>query len=54
MKTAYRDLEYAEELSFKKNKTSILNNVFQLFLNLAVIYIGSQIYVYILRSLEGH
>ena len=54
MKTAYIDLACAEELSFKKDKSSILNNVFQLFLNLAVIYIGSQIYVDIWRSLTGH
>ena len=54
MKTAYRDLEYVEELSFKKNKSSILMNVFQLFLNLAVIYVGSQIYIDVWRSLTGH
>jgi hypothetical protein len=54
MKTAYRDLEYVEELLFKKNKSSILKNVFQLLLNLAVIYVGSQIYIDVWRSLTGH
>ena len=54
MKTAYRDLEYAEKLSFKKDKPSILKNVFQLLLNLVVIYIGSQIYIDVWRSLTGH
>jgi|APGre2960657505_1045072.scaffolds.fasta_scaffold73471_3 hypothetical protein len=54
MKTAYRDLEYLEKLSFKKDKPGILKNVFQLFLNLAILYIGSKIYINILRSLTGH
>ena len=54
MKTAYKSLEYAEDLSFKKNKSSVLNNVFQLLLNLAVIYLGSKIYVDVWRSLTGH
>jgi hypothetical protein len=54
MKTAYKNLEYIEKVSFKKNKPSILKNVFQLLLNLAVIYIGSQIYIDIWRSLTGH
>ena len=54
METAYKDLEYVKELPFKKDKSSILTNVFQLFLNLAVIYIGSQIYIDVWRSLTGH
>ena len=54
MKTSYKNLEYIEKLSFKKNKSSILKNVFQLFLNLVVIYIGSQVYIDIWRSLTGH
>jgi len=54
MKTAYRNLEYVEELSFKKDKSGILKNVFQLSLNLAVIYVGSQIYINVWRSLTGH
>jgi len=53
MKTAYRDLKYIEDLSFKK-KSGILKNVLQLLLNLAVIYVGSKIYVDIWRSLTGH
>ena len=54
MKTAYKKLEYTEELSFKKDKSGILKNVLQLLLNLAVIYIGSQVYIEIWRSLTGH
>ena len=54
MKTAYKNLKYIEELSPKKDKHSTLKNVFQLLLNLAVIYIGSQIYIDIWRSLTGH
>jgi hypothetical protein len=54
MKTAYSNLEYVEELSFKKDKPGILKNIFQLLLNLAVIYLGSKIYVDIWRSLTGH
>lgn len=54
MKTAYRSLEYAEDLSFKKNKSSVLNKVFELLLNIVVIYLGSKIYVDIWRSLTGH
>ena len=54
MKTAYRKLEYTKELSFKRDKPSILKNFLQLLLNLAVIYIGSQVYIEIWRSLTGH
>jgi hypothetical protein len=54
MKTAYKNLEYIEELSFKKDKPSTLKNVFQLLLNLAVLYAGSKIYIDIWRSLTGH
>ena len=54
MKTAYKDLEYLGKLSFKKNKPSILKNAFQLFLNIAIIYIGSKIYIDIWRSFTGH
>jgi hypothetical protein len=54
MKTAYKDLEYREGLSFKKDKPSVLNNIFQLLLNLVVIYVGSKIYIDIWRSLMGH
>jgi hypothetical protein len=53
MKTAYTDLGYTEELSLKK-KSSILNNIVQLLLNLAAIYVCSKIYIDILRSLAGH
>ena len=54
MKTAYKNLEYVEELSFKKDKPSILKNVFQLFLNIGILYIASKLYVDIWRSMTGH
>jgi hypothetical protein len=54
MKTAYKNLEYIEELSLKKEKSNTLKNVFQLLLNFSVLYIFSKIYVDIWRSLAGH
>jgi hypothetical protein len=54
MKTAYKGLEYKEELLLQKEKPSTLNNVFQLLLNLGVLYIASKLYVDIWRSLTGH
>jgi hypothetical protein len=54
MKTAYKNLEYVEDLSFKKDKPSILKNVFQLFLNISILYIASKLYVDIWRSMTGH
>jgi hypothetical protein len=54
MKTAYKNLEYIKELSPKKGEPSTLKNIFQLLLNLAVIYMGSQIYIDVWRSFMGH
>ena len=54
MKTVYKYLGYLEELSFKKDSPSTLNNIFQLFLNLGVLYIASKLYVDIWRSMTGH
>jgi hypothetical protein len=54
MKTAYKNLEYIEGLSFKKEKPSILKNVFELFLNLGIFYIASKLYVDLWRSMTGH
>jgi hypothetical protein len=54
MKIAYKNLEYTEELLLKKDKSSTLKNVFQLLLNLSVLYIASKLYVDIWRFLTGH
>jgi hypothetical protein len=54
MKTEYKNLECLEGVSFKKDKPSILKNVFQLFLNLGILYIASKLYIDIWRSMTGH
>jgi hypothetical protein len=53
MKTAYRNLEEIKKLPLK-NKPNVSIYVYQLLLNLAVLYIASKIYVDIWRSLAGH
>jgi hypothetical protein len=54
MKIAYKNLECMDVVSFKKDNHSILKNVFELFLNLAIFYIASKLYVDIWRSITGH
>ena len=53
MKTTYKKLEEVKKLPLK-NKPNASIYVYQLLLNLVVLYVASKIYVDIWRSLTGH
>ena len=54
MKLAYNHLDSVIEFPLQKQKTSVTQNVFQLAINLFVLYIANEITVDIWRSLTGH
>ena len=54
MKLAYKDLDNVIEFSLQRHKPAAFQQVFQLFINLLVLYVANKMTVDIWRSLTGH
>ena len=54
MKLAYKDLDNVIEFPLQRHKTTAIQQVFQLVINLFVLYVANKMTVDIWRSLTGH